>query len=323
MSYEVEKMGSFHVGGRQVTLADLPTRKVSWSPGMTPVDNDPNGDFQVEQMYVQYVKLARPLGHFPLLLWHGGGHTGAIWESRPDGQPGWQDYFLHAGYDVYVSDAVERGRASWARYPEIFASEPLFRSKREAWELFRIGPQGSYCADPAARIANPGQRFPVTAFDHFTMQSVPRWLDNDTPTQAAYNALVERVGPCVLLVHSQGGNFGFNAALIHPDNIKAVVAIEPAGAPAPDHPGLSRLKDIPHLFLWGDYLDDYPMWRNNIVKASARYHEALCAQGTPSQWLELPQQGISGNTHMLMMDTNATDIAAIIEAWMDEQGLRD
>ncbi|MGY8705554.1 hypothetical protein RAD16_07390 [Bradyrhizobium sp. 18BD] len=46
---------------------------------------------------------------------------------------------LNAGYDVYVSDAVERGRASWARYPEIFKSEPFFRPKKEAWELFRIG----------------------------------------------------------------------------------------------------------------------------------------------------------------------------------------
>ena len=32
--------------------------------------------------------------------------------SKPDGKPGWQHFFLDAGYDVYVSDAIERGRAS-------------------------------------------------------------------------------------------------------------------------------------------------------------------------------------------------------------------
>ena len=58
--------------------------------------------------------------------------------------------FLNRGYDVYVSDAVERGRASWARYPEFFKSEPLFRSKKEAWELFRFGPTGSYEHDRQA-----------------------------------------------------------------------------------------------------------------------------------------------------------------------------
>ena len=70
-------------------------------------------------MYVQYVKLAQPRGRVPLLLWHGGGLSGVTWETKPDGKPGWQQFFLNAGDDVYVSDAVERGRASWARYPEI------------------------------------------------------------------------------------------------------------------------------------------------------------------------------------------------------------
>ena len=37
---------------------------------------DPNGEFEVEQMYVQYVKLAQPKGKVPLLLWHGGGLSG-------------------------------------------------------------------------------------------------------------------------------------------------------------------------------------------------------------------------------------------------------
>jgi hypothetical protein len=45
------------------------------------------------------------------------------------------------------------------------------------------------------------------------MQSVPRWVTNDAKTQAVYNALVAKVCPCVTMVHSQGGNFGFNAAL--------------------------------------------------------------------------------------------------------------
>jgi hypothetical protein len=39
--------------------------------------------------------------------------TGANWETMPAGRPGWQMFFLHAGFDVFVSDAVERGRALW------------------------------------------------------------------------------------------------------------------------------------------------------------------------------------------------------------------
>ena len=138
--YLVREVGSFHVGGRTATVSGMPTRDVVFSPGAPPIKVDPNGEFAVEQMYVQYVKLAQPKAKVPILLWHGGGLSGVTWETKPDGKPGWQQFFLNSGYDVYVSDAVERGRASWARYPEIFKSEPMFRTKKEAWELFRIGP---------------------------------------------------------------------------------------------------------------------------------------------------------------------------------------
>src|SRR5262249_3544937 len=161
---------------------------------------DPNGDFEVEQMYAHYVRLAWPAARYPLLLWHGGGMTGVTWETTPDGRPGWQMFFLRAGHHVYVSDAVARGRASWARSPEIFLTEPLFRTKQQAWEDFRLGPAGSYRTDAARRTAFPGQRFPVGAFDQFAKQGVPRWASTDRAIQAAYNQLVQKVGPCVICV---------------------------------------------------------------------------------------------------------------------------
>ena len=109
-------------------------------------------------------------------MWHGGGFAGVTRETKPDGKPGWQNYFLAPGHDVYVSDAVERGRASWARYPEVFKTEPFFRTKKEAWELFRIGTKDSYNTDPAKRATHKeGSQFPVDAFDQFAKQGIPRW----------------------------------------------------------------------------------------------------------------------------------------------------
>jgi hypothetical protein len=60
--------------------------------------------------------------------------TGVNWETTPDGRPGWQMYFLRAGFDTYVSDAVERGRASWAPFPQVYPDPPFFRTAKEAWE---------------------------------------------------------------------------------------------------------------------------------------------------------------------------------------------
>src|SRR5262249_30185853 len=80
-----------------------------------------------------------------------------------------------------------------------------------------------------ARVTFDGQQFPVEAFDQFAKQGVPRWVTNDAVTQKAYDELVQKVCPCIVMVHSQGGSFGFNAALAAPDKIKALVAVEPSG----------------------------------------------------------------------------------------------
>ena len=318
LAYDVSEVGSFHVGGRSVALTGLPTREISFSPGSPTVKVDPNGTFEVEQMYVQYIKLAAPKARYPLLLWHGGGLTGVTWETKPDGQPGWQNFFLKAGHDTFVSDAVERGRASWARYPEIFKTEPFFRTPKEAWELFRFGP--SYDADPTRRVAFPGEQFPLDSMDQFMKQGVPRWSSNDAPTQAAYDALVQKVCPCVVITHSQGGNFGFTAPLHAPDKIKALSSIEPSGAPDPAKVGVASLKAVPHLIVYGDYTDQNPFWQK-ITPVTGQYRQALAAQGGVADLLDLPKAGVHGNTHMLMMDRNSDQVAGMVQDWMARQGL--
>jgi pimeloyl-ACP methyl ester carboxylesterase len=319
---QVRDIGSFHIGGGPVTLSGLPVRDIVFTAGAPPFRSDPNGDFETGQMYVQYVKLENPKARYPLLMMHGGGLSGVTWETKPDGGPGWQMFFLRAGHDVYVGDAVERGRASWSRYPEIYKTEPLFRTKKEAWELFRIGPPNSYQTDPARRVAHAGTQWPVQAFDQFAKQGIPRWATNDAPTQAAYNALVQKICPCVIIVHSQGGNFAFNAALAAPERVKAMVAVEPSGAPDPSKLDLAKLKETPHLFVWGDYLDQQDLWKK-ITPAVNRYREALNAAGVRADELSLPKMGIRGNSHMLMMDRNSDEIARHIQQWLDRVGMMD
>ena len=320
--FGVKEVGSFHIGGRQVTLSGLPEKEIVFTAGAAPFKVNPNGDFEVEQMYVQYVKLHEHFrkAKYPLLMWHGGGLAGVTWETKPDGKPGWQNFFLKAGHDVYVSDAVERGRASWARYPEIFKTEPFFRTKKEAWELFRLGPEGSYQTDPAKRIAYlEGTQFPVEAFDQFGKQGIPRWATNDLATQAAYDQYVQKVCPCVIMVHSQGGNFTFSAALKAPGMVKAVIAVEPSGVPG-DKVDITALKGIPHLFVWEDYLDRYPLWQK-IAPNVDRFEQALRQQGTDVTRIDLPKTGVRGNSHMLMMDRNSDAIAQLIQDWMVSKNL--
>ncbi|MBT2302497.1 esterase [Variovorax paradoxus] len=317
---EVAQVGSFQVGGRPVTLSGLPPRELIPTPGAPAIKVDPNGDFEVEAMYVRYTRLLQPRAAYPLLLWHGGGLTGVSFETKPDGQPGWEDFFLKAGHSVYVSDSVERGRASWARYPEIFKTEPFFRSKKEAWELFRIGAAGSYATDPSRRQALPGSQFPIESFDQFMKQGVPRWSTNDAATQAAYNEYVSKVCPCVILVHSQGANFAYEAALAYPNKVKALVLVEPTGSPDPAKTDFAKLRNTPMLWIWADNTEKYALWQT-LVARQEKFREGVKAAGGVADLVQLPAVGIRGNSHMMMMDRNSDAIAQLIQGWIDKHGL--
>jgi len=312
-------MGSFHVGGRLVEISGKPVREVTFTPGGVPAKIDPNGVYQVEQMYVQYFLPANEKGAYPLLLWHGGGLTGVTYETTPDGREGWLNYFLRKGFSVYNSDAVERGRAGWAQYPDIFKSEPVFLTTANPFERFRIGDgPNSYDPDPAKRKLMPDSQFPNEGYDNFVKQGVPRWTTNDDATIAAYVAEIDRVGPCIILFHSQAGSFGFKVAQARPDKVKALIAIEPAGVGDPAK--VDVLKNIPTLFVYGDYIERDQRWPK-IRAAGLAFADAMTAAGGSVDVVELPKAGITGNSHMMMMDKNNAEVAGLIQNWLEGKGL--
>ena len=295
-------MGSFHVGGREVTISGKPVKEVQFTPGGVPAKVDLNGTYLVESMYVQYFLPARPRGAVPLLMWHGGGLTGVTYETTPDGRDGWLNWFVRQGWDVYNSDAVERGRAGWAMYPEIFKSEPLFLPKDEPFGRFRM----------------KGSQFPVDSYDNFVRQVVPRWTTTDDAIIAAYTALVDKVCPCVILFHSQAGQFGFKVAQARPDKVRALIAVEPAGQGDPKL--ADRLKGIPTLFVYGDGIEQDARWPT-IRRNGVAFGDAIRNTGGKVDVVDLPKAGIRGNSHMLMMDRNNLEVAALIQHWLEQQGL--
>lgn len=307
-------MGSLHVGGRDVELTGLPMETHVFVPGSPPAQVNPNGRFWVEAMYAQYFLPQNRRGRYPLLLWHGGGLTGVSFETTPDGRQGWLNHFVRLGWDVYVSDSVERGRAGFARFPEVFNSSPIYRSRGEAWDGFRIGTgRGSWNPDPAQRRQLEGNAFPAEGYDAFVKQLVPRWTTTDAAIQRGYDALVERVCPCVIAFHSQAGTFAFRAAQSRPDLVRALVAVETSGVGiAAD---ASKLSAIPVLMVYGDHIVGHPTWPN-IRQRGLTFGDAIRAAGGRVDVIDLPERGIRGNSHMLMMDRNNLDVANVIQEWL-------
>ena len=149
-------------------------------------------------------------------------------------------------------------------------------------------------------------------------QSVPRWLSTDDAIIAAYVALMDKVCPCVLLLHSQGGAFGFKVAEQRPDKVKALIAIEPAGLGDPAKTDV--LKNIPTLIVYGDYIEKDSRWPKIRANGLA-FADAIRAAGGSVDVVDLPQAGIKGNSHMVMMDKNNAEVAALIQKWLEGKGL--
>jgi pimeloyl-ACP methyl ester carboxylesterase len=77
---------------------------------------------------------------------------------------------------------------------------------------------------------------------------------------------VDKVCPCVILFHSQAGQFGYKVAQARPEKIKALIAVEPAAVGDVEH--VARLAGIPGLVLYGDFIEQdarWPTFRRNGV----------------------------------------------------------
>lgn len=314
----IEAMGSFHIGGTIVEVSGLDVRSVQFAPGGVPTTVNPNGEAIVGQAYAQYVIPSHRSSNYSLVLWHGGGLTGAVWETTPDGREGWQLFFLRRGWPVYLCDAVERGRAGFAR-PELLGGDPIFPTVADAFERFRIGAgPGSYSDDPDRRRVLPGCQFPVDAYMQFVRQLVPRWTTTDELTTQAYLALVDRIGNCVVVAHSQAGQFALRVAQERPGRVKALVLIEPHGLGDPDR--TAALYDVPILAVYGDFIDQDVRWP--VIRAHAEaYFKKVRAEGGSITIMDLPQVGIRGNSHMMMVDRNSDEVAAVVDDWLQERGL--
>ncbi|MFC3229901.1 esterase [Marinibaculum pumilum] len=295
-------MGSFFAGGREVTVADRPTARLYISDTLPDFRHDPNGRYAIEACYVQYFLPVAASGD-PVLLLHGGGFSGACWETTPDGRPGWLELLLRLGRAVYVIDSVERGRAGWCALPGIWPDAAIMRTAEEAWRIFRLGPADGF----AARRTHPGGRFPLPAFPELMKQFVPRWPDSDSRALPAILEAVRRIGRCTIIVHSSGAGLAYRIATESPELVSGIIALEPNGTP-PDLPGC--LADSRFLALFGDYCDGDPLWQG--LRAQIRdLHDRLGNRGACAAVLDLAAHGLPGHSHMMMMDVGNEAVLAL------------
>ena len=185
------------------------------------------------------------------------------------------------------------------------------------------------------------------ALDQFFRQMVPNTGPYDVEVNTkAVAALFDKIGPGVLVTHSQSGTLGWRTAIKN-TNIKAVASYEPGGdflfpeGEAPQLPFAGRtftpptvplsdfmqLTKIPIVVYYGDNIPDQPstnpgqeQWR--VFRATARlWRDAVNKHGGDVTLVELPAIGIRGNTHFPMSDLNNVQIADLLSKFLADKGL--
>jgi pimeloyl-ACP methyl ester carboxylesterase len=199
------------------------------------IDPKIEGSPMVGQMYVEYMIPQRLLHLNPVVMVHGGNQTGTNFTGTPDGREGWAQYFVRRGYAVYVVDQVARGRSAY--WSQVYG--PLPAARLAFVEQRFVAPEQTPMW-PQAHLHNqfPGEGKPGDPnFDQFYASQFPSIAS--FPRQQELNrdalvALLDKIGPSILLTHSQSGAFGWPVADARPNLVKAILAVEPSGPPVHD-----------------------------------------------------------------------------------------
>jgi pimeloyl-ACP methyl ester carboxylesterase len=320
------------------------------------------------QIYAEFQIPKNQTHRYPIVMVHGAIQTGTNFTGTPDGRMGWAEYFLRQGYAVYVIDQPGRGRASYdadsegsQAFPDLAGTEQRFTApeRSKLWPQARLHTQW-----PGSGVAGD----PV--FDQFYASQVPFVRTPEKAqemTRDALVALLEKIGPAIVMTHSQSGAMGWLTADARPDLVRALIQVEPSGPPlhdvdmvgAPDylHDGAAArpwgLAAIPMgyapravsatdlAFVQQDKADGPDLVRCWLQKAPARqlpnlakmpmlivngeasFHapfehctvKFLEQAGVHPTWIDLGKAGVHGNGHMMMLEKNNLEVAAVIEKW--------
>jgi pimeloyl-ACP methyl ester carboxylesterase len=196
------------------------------------------GQAMVGQSHVLFIRPDKPRHAIPLVFVPGAGQTVANFLTTPDGRPGWAQNFVDAGWTVYLMDQPGRGASGYdaETYGPANRQPPSFVQQRfTATQDFKPEPGKPQGWPQASRHTGwPGTGKPGDPiFDQFYASQVASAAGGTSAKLVAEAgaALLDKIGPAIVVTHSQSGAFGWAIGEARPDLVRAIVAVEPSGPP--------------------------------------------------------------------------------------------
>jgi len=302
-------------------------REGSFTAGGTVITDPAKGTLHCDHGFVDYQipVHARKTG---LFLWHSS--SAQVWQQRWDGGEGYQQIFLRRGFPVYIWDGPRVGRGNFSC--EAYSYIPRIGQDQLNIIAWRFG--------PAAGQWFPGVQFPTNDTAALDRAMDERYDEFDIAKNAHLEAeaaakAIDQIGPVVLVTNSAGDWRGMLAAL-KSDNVKGIVAYEPAafvfpegegpqdpeGGFGPTHVPLAeflKLTRFPIQIVWGDNTEK-TFWVKN-VNLSKQFVDIVNAHGGHAEVLMLPSVGLVGNTHIAFADLNNVKVADQLSLFLKKNRL--
>jgi len=284
-------------------------------------------------MYVEERHPASSSGKLPIVMIHGGAHCGLCYTATPDRRTGWAPYFTARGYPTYVVDWPGHGRSPM---PKAFATMSTRAVVAAALDLIERmsrcillvhsmgGPIGWSIAEKAKdRVAAvlaiaPGppaniqpalpeppapQIFPPQAVKfgapshnpedrlvRFDKDSIRRnWANSEKFPTAAFADYCKGIFPESARAVNERYNFAGRGLLIA---------------------GPDALAGIPIAVVTGDEDTRHP-----------READAAVAQYLNAEFIWLPDHGLTGHGHMMMIELDNLKIADVLLGWLGRHGI--
>jgi hypothetical protein len=318
-------MAASSTGGAQGPI--VIERQGSFTAGGTVLGDPAKGSLRCDHGFVEY-QIPVHARKTALFLWHSS--SALVWQRRWDGDEGYQSILLRRGFPVYLWDGPRVGRGNMSCEP--YTYDPKTGQDQRNFIAWRLGPaQGQWF---------PGVQFPKDDPSAFDQAMRARYVEFDRAANAHLEAeaaahAIDRIGPSVLLTNSAGGWRAMLAAL-KSDNVKAIVAYEPAAFVFPDGEGpqeseggfgpthvplaeFMRLIRIPIQIVWGDNTEQTAWVRN--VTLSRQFADIVNAHGGRAEVLMLPSVGLKGNTHIPFADLNNAQVADQLSLFLKKNKL--
>jgi 3-hydroxyisobutyrate dehydrogenase-like beta-hydroxyacid dehydrogenase/pimeloyl-ACP methyl ester carboxylesterase len=291
--------------------------------------------FQKGPMFVAWESPEVVTQLYPIVLIHGGTFQATEWFDTPDGRPGWAQRFVEAGYVVFCVDRPGHGRSPY--HSEIMGPMgPPFSYERAQAVYFPEGggeTQWPFAVDDDA------------AFDAFIAGYGPMPADLAASQNLDANRLahlLDRIGKAIIVTHSASGPDGWLVADRRPNQVAAIVAVEPMGPVFGETPGIGSLdwgltaarmtydpprasaqevraaepstlqipalNGIPVALLTGE-ASTFATFAHSMVPF-------LRTAGAQVDHLDLPQLGLRGNGHGLIYERNSDEVFGVVAQWL-------